>query len=265
MFFVFSKALAFTLTPSNLLLLIALTGFAFTWRKWRRFGGSLLVVGMAGLAIAGWSPLGPALLMALEERFPGRELPASIDGIVMLGGAVDIHITKARGSATWNEQAERITATATLANKYPAARIILSGGAGHVSGRPGEITESSIAKQSLAAMGVPVGRMELEAKSRNTCENAIESAKAAKPKAGETWLLVTSASHMPRAVGCFRAAKFTVIPYPVDYRTRDSAELFAVRESIAAGLAEVDLAAHEWLGLITYRVAGMTGELFPAP
>ena len=265
MFFILSKALAFVLTPSNLLLLFGLAGLVLLWRGRTKLGGYLLFAAVAGLAIAGWSPLGPALLMALEDRFPRQDPPLSVDGIVILGGAVDIHITEARGSETWNEQAERITATAELAYRYPGARIILSGGAGHVAGRPGEITESSIARQSLAAMGVPEGRMELEQESRNTCENAIESAKIANPKAGEVWLLVTSASHMPRAVACFRAANFQVLPYPVDYRTRGGADLMTFRESLAEGLDGVDLAAHEWIGLVTYRMAGMTRELFPAP
>ena len=265
MFFALSKTLAFVLTPSNLLLLIALAGLALLRRGKKRLGGSLLVAAVVSLAIAGWSPLGPILLMSLEDRFPKPDFPTSVAGVVMLGGAVDIHITEARGSETWNEQAERITTTAELANKYPSARIVLSGGAGLVTGRPGEITESSVARQSLTAMGVPEGRIEIEERSRNTCENAIESAKTAKPKTGEIWLLVTSASHMPRAVACFRAAKFGVVPYPVDYRTLGGSELWTVRESLVEGLADFDLATHEWIGLVTYRIVGMTDELFPAP
>ncbi len=84
------------------------------------------------------------------------------------------------------------------------------------------------------------------------------------PKPGELWLLVTSASHMPRAIGCFRAASFDVTPYPVDYRTRGAADLKRPTDSITVGLAATDLAAHEWFGLLTYRAAGLTAELFPS-
>jgi uncharacterized SAM-binding protein YcdF (DUF218 family) len=259
MFFVFSKALAFILTPSNSVVLIGLLGLALGLLRWSKSGWSLLTIAILGVALAGWSPLGPVLLMTLEDRFPKQEAPAAIAGIVMFGGTVDIHITQARGSDAWNDQAERITTVAELATKFPAARIILSGGSGH----PNAISESSIARQALVAMGIPEGRMELETRSRNTCENASESANTAQPKAGEVWLLVTSASHMPRAVACFRAANFPILPFPVDYHTRGSEDLLRIQDSVVDGLALIDLAAHEWVGLITYRAAGLTHELFP--
>lgn len=261
MFFVLSKALAFVLAPSNLLVLMGLLGLSLALLQWPKSGRLLLTIGILGVALAGWSPLGPVLLMTLEDRFPQQEIPSTIAGIVMLGGAVDIHITQARGSESWNDQAERITAVAELANRFPAARIILSGGSGH----PDAISESSIARQALVAIGVPEVRIELETRSRNTCENASESFITAKPKANEIWLLVTSASHMPRAIACFRAANFPVTPFPVDYHTRGSEDLRRMQESVAEGLAHVDLAVHEWTGLVTYRLAGLTRELFPSP
>ena len=261
MFFLASKAFAFFLTPSNLLMVFGLTGLILVWFRQKRLGVSLISVALVGLAVAGWSPLGPALLMVLEERFPTIKTPPAITGLVMLGGAVDIHITLARGSEAWNDQAERITAVAELANTFSKARIIVSGGAGHPDG----LNESSITKQALVAMGLSDARLELETRSRNTCENAAQSLVLAAPKAGDVWLLVTSASHMPRAMACFRAANFSVVAYPVDYHTRGAEDLRRVQDSAAVGLADIDLAAHEWIGLIGYRVAGLTHELFPAP
>jgi uncharacterized SAM-binding protein YcdF (DUF218 family) len=261
MFFFLSKAFAFILTPSNLLVIVGALGQALIACRCKRVGMAFVVMAVMGLALAGWSPIGPLLLMTLEDRFPRQEPPASTTGVVMLGGAVDIHITRARDSEAWNDQAERITATAELAHRFPSARIILSGGSGHTDG----VSESSVAKEALVSMGVPEGRLVLETRSRNTCENAIESIVTAQPKTGEVWLLVTSASHMPRAMACFRAANFSVTPYPVDYHTRGSEDLHRIQESVVDGLADTDLAAHEWLGLITYRLAGMTKELFPAP
>ena len=55
------------------------------------------------------------------------------------------------------------------------------------------------------------------------------------------------------------------VPNPVDYRTRGADDLMRPTELVATGLAAADLAAHEWLGLLTYRATGLTGELFPAP
>lgn len=91
MFFVLSKALAFILTPSNFLALIGQLGLVLILLRRSRSGRSLLITATLGVALAGWSSLGPTLLMTLEDRFPKQEAPTTIAGIVVLGGAVDIH------------------------------------------------------------------------------------------------------------------------------------------------------------------------------
>lgn len=261
MFFLISKAIGFVLLPSNLIALVGVLGLICLLIGWRRFGRSLMAISIVALVLAGWSPLGPLALKTLEDQFPPPQTEGPVSGIVMLGGAVNVHITEDRASPVLTDAGERVTATAALARQYPDARVILSGGASDI-GHTGASTESSVAKDLLVAMGVPADRIELEERSRNTCENAEASAAVAKPETGETWLLITSASHMPRSVACFRAAGFQVIPYPVDYRTRDVPwEVF----SIATGLTMLDLAAHEWIGLASYRALGRTTELFPSP
>ncbi len=71
----------------------------------------------------------------------------------------------------------------------------------------------------MIALGVPDDRMSFEDRSRDTWENAVFTKELVQPKPGERWLLVTSATHMPRSVGIFRKIGFDVIPYPVDYQT----------------------------------------------
>lgn len=256
MLFVISKVVGFVLLPSNLIAFVGVFGLAGLLIGWRRVGCALLGVSAIALAVAGWSPLGAWALQPLEDRFPPPRVEGPVAGVVMLGGAVNVHITEDRGAAALNDAGERVTATAALAQRYPNARIILSGGAGHAE----SVSESATAKELLVAMGVPTARIELEERSRNTCENAEESSALARPDAGETWLLVTSASHMPRAIACFRAAGFAVVPYPVDYRTRDRRIT-----PVAARLGVLDRAAHEWVGLAGYRALGRTETLFPAP
>ncbi|HWJ76047.1 MAG TPA: YdcF family protein [Kaistia sp.] len=181
----------------------------------------------------------------------------------MLGGAVDTHISGDRNSVALNDNAERVFAVATLARRYPEARIVLSGGAGHLLiGHT--LSESEIARRMLVDLGLPPERIEMEERSRTTFENATESRIVAKPKSGETWLLVTSAYHMPRAVASFRAADFPVVPYPVDFRTRP-ADLRRPVNSVADGLTLTDIAAHEWLGLLAYRLTGRTQSVLPGP
>lgn len=260
--FAIQKVVEAILLPSNFIGALLLLGLLALALKRRRTAIAALALGAVLLAVAGWSPLGPALLVGLENRFPQPDIATPPTGIIMLGGAVNVHISDARGQPTFNDAAERVTATATLARRFPQARILLSGGA--YDHRNPAATESSIARDALAAMGVDPRRIELEDRSRTTFENAVLSKIVANPQAGERWLLVTSASHMPRAVACFWAAAFSIVPYPVDYRTRDGREWLRPVESIAAGLGDLDLAAHEWLGLVVYRLLGRTHELLPS-
>jgi uncharacterized SAM-binding protein YcdF (DUF218 family) len=111
---------------------------------------------------------------------------------------------------------------------------------------------------------VPEARIVFERNSRNTWENAVDARALAAPQPGETWLLVTSAFHMPRAVGCFRRAGWTVTPFPVDYRA-DPAEWPSLLRPPARRFAELGLATRETLGLVAYRLLGYTDALWPGP
>ncbi len=139
----------------------------------------------------------------------------------------------ARGAVALNDAAERITATAELARRYPDARIIFSGGTSSlVFDAP---AEAPVAVKELEALGVAHDRITAEEQSRNTIENAVFSRLLADPKPGERWLLVTSAYHMPRAIAAFRAAGFPIEPYPVDWRTRGSNRCAAAVRVIYGG------------------------------
>ena len=264
MFFLISKLTEFLFVPSNIIGILAGAGLlAFLIRR-RRTAGVLLATALLLLLIVGWTPIGLAALTILEDRFPQATITGNVTGVIMLGGAVDTHITNDRGTPALNEAGERLTAVADLSRRFPTARIFLSGGGAHV-GAAASLTESQVAKEVLVSLGIPDARIEMEEASRNTCENGTESYMAIAPKSGDTWLLVTSANQMPRAVACFRAAGFPVVPYPVDFRTRGGADLRQPPASIALGLDAADLAAHEWIGLLTYKAVGLTKEWFPGP
>lgn len=264
MFFIVSKLVEQFLIPSNLLLLIGIFGVLLLILRRRRAGIFLSTASILLLAASGWSPVGALALAPLENRYPVPELTTPPTGIIMLGGAVDIHLSADRDTTALNDAGERLTETAALAQRFPSARIFFSGGMGHLSHDTQEPSESAVARGLFLKIGIPGERISMEEKSRTTCENAVESAKALAPKPGETWLLVTSAWHMPRAVACFRSSGFPVVPYPVDFRTRHRQSWRLVTKSAADGLEDFDIAVHEWIGLIAYRLAGKTTELLPS-
>lgn len=262
LFFVLSKLFATFTVPSNLIGLATLLGLVLFMLRRRKAGASLLAAAGLLLLAIGWSPLGSLALIALENRFPLPALQGRVAGIVVLGGAIDTEVSQERKTIALGDPGERLTKTAQLSALHPEARILLSGGLGDLMAQ-GERSEAAFARELLVEIGVPGERIELEERSRNTCENAVESRAIAAPRPGETWLLITSAFHMPRAVACFRAAGFAVTPYPVDYFVRFG-DLDRLSGSLSVGLYLTDLAAHEWLGLVAYHLAKGT-ELFPRP
>src|SRR5262249_37401970 len=108
-------------------------------------------------------------------------------------------------------------------------------------------------------------RIVVERKSRDTAENATFAKQLVMPKPGEHWLLVTSAIHMPRAVGVFRKMGFAVDAHPVDYQTGGIHDLWTFSASLMGGIGMLDRAAREWTGLLVYWVTGRISEPFPGP
>lgn len=264
MLFVLSKVLGFVLQPSNAVALLCFAGVVLLVLGWQRAGTRTVAAGVAGLLLFGFTPVGNVLLLTLSERFPAWQTtgPAP-DGIIVLGGAIDPDISAKRGTVAFGSSAGRIVAMLDLARRFPDAKIVFSGGNANLL-TPGA-PEAEFAGRLLRDFGIEAHRVTLEARSRTTDENARFSRDLLAPKAGERWLLVTSAFHMPRAIGAFRAAGFAVEAYPVDWRTRGWADAAWPVARLSLGLARSDAAVHEWIGLLAYRLTGRSAALLPAP
>jgi uncharacterized SAM-binding protein YcdF (DUF218 family) len=263
MFFYLSKILGFFAVPSNFIIMVGIVGTLLLRTRFARMGWRLAIGSLILLAVVGLSPVGNALILPLEQRFPpwdsSRGAP---DGIVILGGAVTPDVALARNDVALNEAAERMTAAVELARRYPDARIIFSGGEGNLAFGG---NESEAALKLFERLGVAPGRIVAEDKSRNTIENALFSKQIAMPKPGERWLLVTSAYHLPRSIGVFRKVGFAVEAYPVDWRTRGPEDALRPFALMGDGIRRTDTAVREWLGLVAYWMTGKSSELFPSP
>lgn len=230
-----------------------------------RLGRVLAWGGLALILLGGFTPLGNLLILPLEQRFasvPPPQAGERVDGIILLGGFEDAHVSNGRGGLGLNEAAERVTEGLRLALRHPEAKVVFTGGAG---GLFATAEASGPVGAFLSEAGVAPDRLILENRSRNTYENAVFTRELVAPEPGARWLLVTSAYHMPRAMGLFRKAGFDVVAYPVDYRTRGPEDLTRFFSRIPQGLMRLDVAANEWLGLIAYRALGRIDTLFPAP
>jgi len=236
-----SKMFWLLAAPTSALILIS--GSTTLWAVLgnSKFAAWLAAAAACGLVVGAFTPIGLALAVPLESRFPfSRPDPqVPLDGIIMLpGGAGD-----------------GIDAVSNLSQDYPTARITFCGFS----------TADEYLIKTLADLGVDPSRINMESQSRTTSEDALYSAALLKPKPNERWLLITAAMHMPRAVGCFCAAGFQVEPYPVEFMTRGRSGPFALFATGSSALMQFDRATKEWIGLIAYRLIGKTDGLFPGP
>jgi uncharacterized SAM-binding protein YcdF (DUF218 family) len=235
MIYYVSKVFWLVAAPTNALVLIsAIAAFWAALRSANRVAW-LAAAAACGLVIGTFTPLGMALTVPLEHRFPFSppDSQAAPDGIILLGGS---------GSGGLRE-------VAVLSQNYPKARLIFSG------------FSATAGPKLFALFGGDPARIYIESRPRTTFEDALYVAALLKPKPSERWLLVTSAMHMPRAVGCFRAAGFRVEPVG----GIDPSPPFADFVPGVSALIDFDAAAKEWIGLVAYRLMGRTGTLFPEP
>lgn len=262
MVFALSKVFWLVARPGDLLVIVLAVGVVRLWLSRGRRGRALVTVAALGFAAVMILPLGDWLIRPLEARFPPPAvLPPRIAGIILLGGAVDVDVTAAHGQVALNGAAERVTATLALARRYPAAPVLVSGGNGEIlSAAHGEAGPTA---RLLVEDGLDRGRLLIEDRSHTTYENALFSRALARPQPGAPWILVTSAAHMPRAVGCFRHVGWPdLLPFPVDYR---SGRAFVAGMGLRSHLAVLDFAVHEWIGLVAYRLLGRIDSVFPGP
>ena len=260
MTFVLSKLVWTLLSPASVLL-FAVVGAAVLQRFAPRLSRWLLAGSALFLLALSFTPVGRWSLSVLEDRFPHREPAAPVDGIIVLGGALSLDASAELGRPVLGPSGERLTALIELARAWPRARLVFSGGSGSVL-HP-DSREADYVRAFAASMGLDPSRVALDRDSRNTWENALYSKRMIQPRETERWVLITSAWHMPRAVGCFRAAGWNVIPYPVDYHSvpRGDWPVFELLEQLNL----FSIAAREWVGLVAYRVLHRSDAWLPAP
>lgn len=265
MYVYLSKIGGFLILPSNFLVVLLALGLGLSLTsKWRRSGRFLTFAGFLGLVVCAFSPAANWLIVPLEDRFQRPGTLENYDGIIVLGGAVDTVVTGVRGDTALTMSAERITITARLAKALPEAKIIHTGGQGMIVSD--QATEAEGAARLFRDFGISPDRVILEDKSQNTWQNAVYAKDIVQPQPGQQWLLVTSAYHMPRAMGVFEKAGWTgVTAYPVDYRTRGPQDKSLGFDGASKGLRRFDIAYREWVGLAVYWMLGRSTAFFPGP
>ena len=265
MFFAASKIFWSLIQPLNALCLIALLGFLIRLRgKWEHTGQALMNFALGAILIFGILPVGPLLMTYLERQYPAPEsLPAKIDGIIVLGGAFEASAGAKSGQIVANDQIDRMFCFVDLAKKYPGAKLVFSGGPGDIL-NPSAM-EGNDARRFFALTGLDKNKIIFEENSRNTFENVLHTMEMVDPKSSETWVVTTSAYHMPRTMGIFAQFRWPVTPYQCDPRTDgDYKTVLKTLPSVTGNFSKLNYALKELIGNAVYYFTGKSAYLIPA-
>jgi uncharacterized SAM-binding protein YcdF (DUF218 family) len=253
-FLALSKWLDVLVEPLAWALLLGLAALALC----RRRPAAALASAAAAIAVL-WGFSTPwvagALARAAEE--PARDTSradVTYDAVIVLGGGMSFPGSIAAGRFEVSEAGDRVLRGYELLRAGRARFGVVSGGA--LDELPGSPREAEVAVRMLAAWGVDPSRLVAEANSRNTRENALECARIVRERGWSRLLLVTSAAHVPRAMGCFRAVGLAPDALPVDRRAGTAP--LSLR-SILPRASALDRSAdviRELAGRLVYRVAG---------
>jgi uncharacterized SAM-binding protein YcdF (DUF218 family) len=260
MFFTVSKIFGGIANPATLLAFLTLAAGTALLARRSRLATLLQSISIAIVLLFGVLPGANWLALPLESRFPADPaLPPDVAGIIALGGT-----ERVEQSATWGQPSLSdpgpIVALMNLGRRYPQAKLMFTGGPHPTS--DSKLSEADVVRQFLNEVGADATAILYETNARNTYENALFTYELVHPHPGERWILIGQAIGMPRAVGVFRHAGWDVIPFPAGYLS-GSKRAAALSFDLLGGLNLAYFAAHEWVGLIVYRLMGYTDEVFP--
>ena len=260
-FFFTSKIVWALITPGSLLVILGMFAWLSLVAGWQKISRLFLSLTALFLLLVGTLPLGEWLISPLENRFAANAaLPMNPAGVIVLGGAVNPALSDTWGQTEIGGAAERLTAFIYLANLYPDTQLVFTGGSGSLTEQA--YKEADYTRFLFEQLDMGDRAIIYESESRNTAENALHSIKLLNPQAAEEWILITSAFHMPRAVGVFCQAGWPVTPYPVDHYS-DKGELLRIDYRFSDNLRTLETAIHEWVSLLAYRITRQTDRLLP--
>jgi uncharacterized SAM-binding protein YcdF (DUF218 family) len=250
--FLLAKLLSSLAMPLAAGCLLLLAGLLFSWRR-PGLSRAFVASGVALLAGLGSGLGSDRLLGPLERAYPVPPATLRAEAAVVLAGTVDLR-RSTLDRIEFYDRPERLIEGARLVREGRARWLVISGGSGDPEWP--DAREADFLVRFATDLGVPRARILMQRESRTTAEDALYTARLLREKQLRPVFLVTSAFHMPRAMGCFRKAGVDPIAYPVDFRATPRFGGIQRWMPTAEGLLASTLALHEYVGYVTYRVGG---------
>ncbi|MGC1178198.1 MAG: YdcF family protein [Methyloceanibacter sp.] len=249
-----TKLLPLFVYPLGAAILVGATALALSFTSWRRIGQVLLGLALVALWIAATPVCANWLNLRLESQFPpvSVEMLPQSDVVIVLGGALGQPLPP---RVELGGPTSRIMEALRIYRAGKAPLIVISGG--NLPWQATVVPESQLIADLLVELGAPRSALILETGSRNTRENAVNTAAIFKEHGWRTGLLVTSGTHMPRALAAFQKLGLDVTPAATDIHARPL-QFVSLLDLLpdAGALAGTTLAVKEMMGLCIYRLRG---------
>ena len=255
MFYFLSKTVDFLLMPVGILFFLLV--YAYFTKNRTKSRRTVLFVILSFYALCNTYLVNAAFRWWEYEPKDIAEVPSGYDvGIVLTGGLVRMADQRIDHPG-FGKHADRVL-QAYLLYKAGKIRKILISGSGSTLAMQLRRDDGQQSAQLLAKWGVPASDIILEKASRNTRENAVNSAALLRRQfPGGKYLLITSSFHLRRAVACFKRAGVKTDVFPSDIY---GVELLPRLRDIVRPDPEIFGYAHllwrEWVGYVTYKAVG---------
>ncbi len=252
MFFLISKILAPFGAPLTYVFILLVVTLVF-YRK-SRLGKTCLWLALLILMLFGTHPVPNMLIRMLENRYELVSPLPHVDAVIVLTGAVNLRLSTPE-HIEFTDGVERILKGIRLVQEGYGEVLIIAGGSGDIYDQTK--SEAVFLQQFAIDFGVPKERILIDPSSRNTYENAVNTKAMMEQHGIFTSILVTTASHLPRSMGCFKKLGIEPIPYPVDFHSSPDPD-YHILDLIpsADALRRTSFALHEYIGILSYKLAG---------
>jgi uncharacterized SAM-binding protein YcdF (DUF218 family) len=254
MFFILSKILFIFIQPINWV--IGLMLFALLTKKPQRKKRALIWATILFLFFTNRLIFNQFAKAWERKTITTDQIQQPYDIGILLGGYSNSQIRPNHDRFNFSNRGNRFMNAYQLYKTGKVKKLLLTGGSGDILQK--NPSEGEEMRKFLLNIGVPESDIIVEGGSRNTWENAVFSKQILDEiHPNERYLLITSAWHMRRSIGCFEKAGVVFTPFSVDFlseRDRWAPENCLVPDRIGFYLWEMMI--KEWVGCIMYRLKG---------
>ncbi|MDR7875227.1 envelope biogenesis factor ElyC [Yersinia mollaretii] len=250
MLFTFKKFVGGLLMPLPFLLMVMGLALILLWfTRWQKSGKTLFTLSWLVLLLISLQPVADRLLLPLEKQYATYQGNDPVDYIVVLGGGYTFNPNWAPSANLFANSLPRVTEGVRLYRAHPNAKMVFTGGS-----TANNQSSAKTAAQVAESLGVQAADIVVLEQPKDTHE---EAAAVATLVGDKPFLLVTSASHLPRAIKFFTAIGLHPIPAPAN-QLAITTPLHSWERTIPAAvyLGHSERVWYETLGLMWQKLSG---------